>query len=147
MPYKILLCALLLSFAGCAVYGGGYDRGYHNGHAYRYHDGYRRDHYAPPVYVTPRYYYYEDRRQHYYPAPPRHVPAPPPRHHYGHDHRYRDGYKRHEQPRHEHRRGARRQEHRGGQVQRGWDSGRGTQLRFSNGRSNDHQQRGGERRW
>lgn len=139
MPYKILLCALLLSFAGCAVYGGGYDRGYHNGHAYRYHDGYRRDHYAPPVYVTPRYYYYEDRRQHYYPAPPRH--------HYGHDHRYRDGYKRHEQPRHEHRRDARRQEHRGGQVQRGWDSGRGTQLRFSNGRSNDHQQRGGERRW
>ena len=87
MPYKMLFSALLLLLSGCAVYGDGYDRGYHNGHGYRYYDGYRRDYYPPPR------YYYEDRRHNYYPAPPRYVPAPPPRYQYGHEQRYRDDYK------------------------------------------------------
>ncbi len=145
MPYKMLFSALLLLLSGCAVYGGGYDRGYHNGHAYRHVDGYRRDYYAPPVYVTPRYYY-EDRRQHYYSAPPRYVPAPPPRHQYGHDQRQRDGYKHYDQPRHDYRRDSRRQEYHGGQNQRGWSSGRNTQPRYSNG-SNHREQRRAEGRW
>ena len=145
MTNRLFFAALLfISLSGCAVYD--YDRGYHSGHAYRYHDGYRRDYYAPPVYVTPRYYY-EDRRQHYYPAPPRYVPTPPPRHHYGHDQRYRDGYKRYDQPRHDYHRDQRRQEHRGGQIPRGWDAGRNTQQRFSNGRSHNEQRRSGDRRW
>ncbi|MFV9683571.1 hypothetical protein ACNFD4_12885 [Pseudomonas sp. NY15367] len=143
MPYKMLFSALFLLLSGCAVYGDGYDRGYH--HGYRYYDGYRRDHYAPPIYVTPRYYY-EDRRQRYYPAPPRHVPAPPPRHHYGHEQRHRDGYQRYHQPRYDYRRNHGLREHQGGQVQRGWDAGRSTPQRFSNGRSH-HEQRRGERRW
>ena len=140
MPYKMLFSALLLMLSGCAVYGDGYDRGYHHGHGYRYYDGHRRDYYPPPR------YYYEERRHNYYPAPPRYVPAPPPRHQYGHDRRYRDGYK-HQQPRHDYRRDQRRQEHRSGQIQRGWEAGRNTQHRFSNGRSNNEQRRSGERRW
>ncbi|WP_275544423.1 MULTISPECIES: hypothetical protein [unclassified Pseudomonas] len=144
MSNRLFFAALLfISLSGCAVYD--YDRGYHSGHAYRYHDGYRRDHYAPPVYGAPRYYY-EDRRQHYYPAPPRYVPAPPPRHHYGHDRRHRDGYKRYDQPRYDHRRNHGLREHQGRQMQRGWDAGRSTQQRFSNGRSHNQQRGIGERR-
>ncbi len=144
MPYKMLFSALFLLLSGCAVYGDSYDRGYHHGH--RYYDGYRRDHYAPPVYVTPRYYY-EDRRYHYYPAPPRHVPAPPPRH-YGHQQRHRDGYKGYDQPRHDDRRDHRRQDYRSGQVQRGWEAGRKTQQRFSSGQRHGEEHRSrGERRW
>lgn len=63
MPYKMLFSALLLLLSGCAVYGEGYDRGYHHGHGYRYYDGYRRDYNPPPR------YYYEERRHTYYPAP------------------------------------------------------------------------------
>lgn len=146
MPYKMLFSVLLLLLSGCAVYGGGFDRSYHNGQSYRYYDGYRRDYYAPPVYVTPRYYY-DDRRHQYHQAPPRYVPAPPPRQHYGHEQRYRDGYKRHEQPRHDYRRDQRRHEHRSGQIQRGWEGGRNTQQRFSNGHRHNEQRRSGERRW
>ena len=94
MPHKMLLSALFLLLSGCAVYGGGYDRGYHNGHGYRYHDAYRRDYYP-----SPRYYYDDRRPRYYHPAPPRHVPAPPPSHHYGHQQHHRDGDKRHQQPR------------------------------------------------
>ncbi|WP_343350664.1 hypothetical protein [Pseudomonas sediminis] len=136
MPFKMLLSALFLLLSGCAVYGEGYERGYHQG--YRYHDGYRRDHHAPPVYVTPRYYY-EDRRHQYYPTPPRH---------YGHEQRHSGSYKRYDQPRHDYRRDHRRQEYRSGQIQRGWDTGRKTQQRFSNGRSHGDEHRSrGERRW
>jgi hypothetical protein len=141
MPHKMLLSALFLLLSGCAVYGGGYDRGYHNGHGYRYHDAYRRDYYP-----TPRYYYDDRRPRYYHPAPPRHVPAPPPpSYHYGHQQHHRVDDKRHQQPRHDYRRDPQRQEHRGGKVQqRGWDTGRSTQLRFSNGRQHNDQRRSGK---
>ena len=135
---RLLAPALLfLSLSGCAVHD--YDRGYHGGHVHRYYDGYRHNDYPPPRYDV------ETRRYHYYRAPPRYVPAPP-RHHYGYDRRHRDGYK-HPPPRHDHRREQRRQEHRGGQMLRGWDAGRNTQHRFSSGRSHSEQRRSGERRW
>lgn len=143
MLYKMLLSALFLLLCGCAVYGDGYGRGYHSGYGYGYYEGYRRDHYLPPVYVVPRYYY-EDRRHHYYPAPPRYVPTPSPPPRYGHERHNLDGY-----PRHDERRDARRQELRGGSNQRGWDAGRHTQQRLSNGRSQNQNppRSNAERRW
>ncbi|WFC61698.1 hypothetical protein EWH21_08170 [Pseudomonas sp. REST10] len=142
MFYRILLATLLiLPLGGCAVYGYDHDRGYRN-HAY--YKGYRHD-YSPPVYVTSRYYYDDRRRQ--YQAPPHYVPAPQPRQRYGYAPHYRDDYKRHEQPRHDRQRDARRQEQRGVKVLRGWDTGRSTPQRYSNGRSYSEQRRSNERRW
>lgn len=149
MSYRTLIAALLfIPLSGCTVYGDGYDRGYRgHHHSHHYYDGYRRD-YSPQVYVTPRYYHYDDRRydRHRHDSK-RYVPAPPPRHHYGHDHRYRDGHKYHQPPRHDYRCDQRRQEHRNQQTQRSWGTRRSTQLQFSNGRANERQQRSGERRW
>ena len=75
------------------------------------------------------------------------MPAPQPRQRYGYAPHYRDDYKRHEQPRHDKPRDARRQEQRGVKVLRGWDTGRSTPQRYSNGRSYSEQRRSNERRW
>lgn len=130
MLNKALLSALLvLSLTGCAVYGGGYDRGYQHGHNYRYHDGYRRDYHSPPVYVVPRHY---DNRRH---DARGYAPPPPPRYH-GYQ-QPRDQRWQHQPPKHEPRRSyhaPRQHQPSAGQHRGTWDGPRSVQQREPRGR-------------
>ena len=161
MSYRTMLAALLfIPLSGCAVYGDGYDydRGYRDHHhSHHYYNGYRRD-YSPPVYVTPRYYYYDGRRhdRHRYDGK-RYVPAPSHQHGFERrDHQRHDGYSRHDRRddwrrqdgrRHDsHQQSQRKQHLQGLPVGKQWHGKQQVQQRYSrDGRqSRSDQQRGGD---
>ena len=157
MSYRTLLAALLfIPLSGCAVYGDGYDRGYRDHHhSHHYYNGYRRD-YSPPVYVTPRYYYYDDRRHDRHRHDSKHYVPVPPRQHgfYQRDHKGHDGYSRHDGSRDDWRRhdGHQRSQHKqhlqGLPAGKHWDGKRQQQVQQRYSRDDRHsrgeQQRGGD---